>query len=94
MSTAGRASTKAPTPLKYLKSAQSQVVLVKLKDGNEYVGVLELVDPTMNIVLSDCDEIDSNGNKTTKYGKALIRGSQILFVSINYGRVSPELALR
>ncbi|MEM2579540.1 MAG: LSM domain-containing protein, partial [Desulfurococcaceae archaeon] len=56
--------------------------------------VLELVDPTMNVVLSDCDEIDSSGNKTTKYGKALIRGSQILFVSINYGRVSPELAVR
>ncbi len=82
------------TPLKYLRGAVNQIVLVKLKDGSEYIGVLELVDHTMNVVLSNCEEIDPDGNPTAKYGRVLIRGSQILFVSINYGHVAPEIAAR
>ena len=82
------------SPLKYLRSAINQIVLVKLKDGTEYVGVLELVDNTMNVVLSGCEEIDPNGNPTAKYGRVLIRGSHILFVSINYGHIAPEIATR
>ncbi len=85
---------KIATPLKYLRSAVNQIVLVKLKDGTEYIGVLELVDNTMNVVLADCEEIDSNGNPQAKYGRVLIRGSHILFVSINYGHVAPEIAAR
>ncbi len=85
---------KIATPLKYLRSAVNQIVLVKLKDGTEYIGVLELVDNTMNVVLADCEEIDSSGNPQAKYGRVLIRGSQILFVSINYGHVAPEIAAR
>lgn len=87
-------TSKLVSPLKYLRGAVNQVVLVKLKDGKEYVGVLELVDNTMNVVLADCEEIDSNGKPTAKYGKVLIRGSHILFVSINYGQVAPEIAAR
>jgi len=87
-------SQKIATPLKYLRSAINQIVLVKLKDGTEYIGVLELVDNTMNVVLADCEEIDSRGNPQAKYGRVLIRGSQILFVSINYGHVAPEIAAR
>ena len=85
---------KIVTPLKYLRGAINQVVLVKLKDGTEYVGVLELVDHTMNVVLADCEEIDPDGKPAAKYGRVLIRGSQILFVSINYGHVAPEIAAR
>jgi len=85
---------KLVSPLKYLRSAINQIVLVKLKDGTEYVGVLELVDNTMNVVLADCEEIDPNGNPATKYGRVLIRGSHILFVSINYGQVAPEIAAK
>ncbi|WFO76158.1 ribonucleoprotein [Desulfurococcaceae archaeon MEX13E-LK6-19] len=85
---------KLVSPLKYLRGAINQIVLVKLKDGTEYVGVLELVDNTMNVVLSDCEEIDPEGKPTAKYGRVLIRGSHILFVSINYGQVAPEIAAR
>ena len=82
---------KPPTPLKHLRAAIDQIILVKLKDGTEYVGKLELVDHTMNVVLSDCVKYDSNGNPITRYGKVLIRGSHIAFISINYGQVAPEM---
>jgi small nuclear ribonucleoprotein len=84
---------KAATPLKYLKGAVSQTVLVKIKDGHEYVGVLEVVDHTMNVVLSNCEEYDTEGKRVARYGKVLIRGSQILYVSVNYGQVAPEVAV-
>ncbi len=84
---------RTTTPLKYLKSAVNQTVLVKLKDGHEYIGMLELVDHTMNVVLSDCEEYDDSGKPVARYGKVLIRGSQILYISINYGQVAPQLAV-
>lgn len=78
------------SPLKYLKLAVDQVILVKLKDGTEYTGKLEIMDNTMNIVLTDCVKYDNNGNPLARYGKVLIRGSHIAFISINYGQVAPE----
>jgi len=84
---------KGATPLKYLKGAVNQIVLVKLKDGHEYIGTLDLVDHTMNVVLSNCQEYDDNGRPTARYGKVLIRGSHIVFISINYGQVAPEIAV-
>ncbi len=86
-----RDQQKIISPLKYLKSAVNQVVLVKIKDGTEFIGVLEMADHTMNLVLTDCEAIDSNGNKIAKYGKVLIRGSHIVYVSVNYGQVAPEI---
>ncbi|MGC9012225.1 LSM domain-containing protein [Thermogladius sp.] len=79
-----------PSPLKVLRSAINQIVLVRVKDGNEYIGNLEMVDPTMNVVLSDCEETSADGRPIARYGKALIRGSHIVFVSVNYGQVAPE----
>ncbi len=84
---------RGATPLKYLKGAVNQIVLVKLKDGHEYIGTLDLVDHTMNVVLSNCQEYDDNGRPTARYGKVLIRGSHIVFISINYGQVAPEIAV-
>lgn len=83
--------TKLSSPLKHLRAALDQVILIKLKDGSEYVGKLEIVDHTMNVVLSDCVRYDADGNPVTRYGKALIRGSHIAFISVNYGQVAPEL---
>ncbi len=84
---------RGATPLKYLKGAVNQIVLVKLKDGHEYIGTLDLVDHTMNVVLSNCQEYDDNGRPTARYGKVLIRGSHIVFISINFGQVAPEIAV-
>jgi len=81
---------KPPSPLKYLKDAIDKVILVKLKDGTEYIGRLEIVDNTMNVVLTDCVKYDNDGKPIARYGKVLIRGSHIAFISVNYGQVAPE----
>ncbi|WP_126451312.1 U6 snRNA-associated Sm-like protein LSm6 [Sulfodiicoccus acidiphilus] len=80
---------KVENPLKSLKMATNKLVLVKLKDGSEYVGRLDQSDGTMNLVLKDCSEVRENSNEVvTKYGHVLIRGSNILFVSIDYETVA------
>ncbi|AFL66091.1 MAG: U6 snRNA-associated Sm-like protein LSm6 [Desulfurococcus sp.] len=81
---------RPPSPLKVLKSAEGQVVLVRIKGGIEYVGTLDLIDPTMNIVLSDCTEYSGDGRPTSRYGKIIIRGSHVEFISTNYGQVAPD----
>lgn len=76
---------KIENPLKSLRLAVNKVVLVKLKDGSEYIGKLEQSDTTMNLVLRDCTEIrEGSTDPVAKYGRVLIRGSNILFISIDY----------
>jgi small nuclear ribonucleoprotein len=73
------------SPLKYLKSAINNVVLVRLKDGSEYIGKLVFTDSTMNLILDDCEEIAPGEEKPiAKYGRIMIRGSYVLFVSLDY----------
>lgn len=77
--------SRPPNPLRVLREAIGRVILVKVKDGNEFVGKLEATDSTMNLVLDDCMEIASEtGEPKVKYGKVMIRGSHILFVSVDY----------
>jgi len=76
-------------PLRLLKEAIGRVILVKLKDGTEYVGKLEATDSTMNLVLDSCIEVKPGTNEpAVKYGKALIRGSHVVFISVDYEMVA------
>ncbi len=76
---------RPPNPLKVLREAVGRIILVKLKDGTEYIGRLEMTDSTMNLVLSDCVEVkEGTTEPVVKYGQVLIRGSQILFISVDY----------
>jgi len=59
--------------------------MVKLKDGKELVGLMDSVDSTMNVVLRDAVEVDENERLIAKYGKIIVRGSQILYIATNYG---------
>lgn len=80
--------TKAPSPLKHIRDARGSVILVKLKDGSEYIGKLEHSDATMNLILSDCIEVkEGTTDPKTKYGVVLIRGSTILYISVDYEKV-------
>ena len=79
-----QAKARVENPLKTLTSAVGKLVLVKLKDGSEYIGILEQTDATMNLVLRDCVELDGESVKV-KYGRVLIRGSNVLYVSVDYG---------
>jgi small nuclear ribonucleoprotein len=59
--------------------------MVKIKEGSEFIGKLVMTDPTMNVVLEDATEYTDGGKDViAKYGKIFIRGSQILYISIDY----------
>ncbi len=63
-----------------LNKALNSQILVKLKDGHEYIGNLVKYDQTMNLVLTDAIETIDNGSPLAKYGKVLVRGSNILYI--------------
>lgn len=81
---------KPTNPFKILKRSEGETILVKLKDGTEYVGKLDFVDNTMNIVLTDCTRYDCTGNPAARYDVILIRGSHVAYISLNYEKVAPE----
>jgi small nuclear ribonucleoprotein len=72
-------------PPKYIRNALNTEVLVRLKDGSEFVGKLVDYDSVMNLILEDSKEVDRDGNPRINLGKVMIRGSQIIFV-----RVAPQ----
>ncbi|MDI9619796.1 MAG: small nuclear ribonucleoprotein (Sm) [Candidatus Nezhaarchaeota archaeon] len=69
-------------PLKMLMKAIREEVVVKLKDGKSCRGILEKCDQCMNLLLNDAEEVNENEGPVTKYGKVLIRGSNILYVKL------------
>ncbi|BCS92208.1 U6 snRNA-associated Sm-like protein LSm6 [Metallosphaera javensis (ex Sakai et al. 2022)] len=79
---------KVENPLKSLRMATNKIVLVKLKDGSEYIGKMEQSDGTMNLVLRDCKEMrEGSDEPIANYGRVLIRGSNVLFVSVDYENI-------
>lgn len=78
---------KMDSPIKVLRSSIAKNALVKVKSGSTYIGRLVMVDSTMNVVLSECREVSwSSGDPevVANYGTVLIRGSQIVYVAVNY----------
>jgi len=76
-------------PLRMLGKALNNRVLVKLKDGSEYVGILERYDSTMNVILTDAMEV-SEGKMDppiAKFGKIMIRGSNVLYIVLDLDKM-------
>ncbi|MEM4576888.1 MAG: LSM domain-containing protein [Candidatus Nezhaarchaeales archaeon] len=69
-------------PLKLLMKAINEEIVVRLKDGRSCRGILEKCDQCMNLLLNDAEEINEEKGPIAKYGKVLIRGSNILFVKL------------
>jgi small nuclear ribonucleoprotein len=69
-------------PLVLLQKAISKPVRVRLKNSEEYRGVMVNIDPYMNVFLSDAAEFDDGGSMVTNYGKVVIRGNNVLFVMV------------
>ena len=79
--------TRIESPLRTLRSAINRDVLVKIKDGNAYLGKLIMTDSTMNVVMTDCEELKGDKEEpVARYGTVLIRGSQILYIVLNYSK--------
>ncbi len=69
-------------PLSKLKEAINEKIKVKLKDKTAITGALLSIDQFMNIVLADAVELDVEGNEKIRWGEALIRGNNILWVEL------------
>ncbi len=66
-------------PLQILQAAQNSQILLRLKDGTEYRGLLKEIDAYMNCILLDCTEL-MDGSPVAKYNEIFIRGNNLLFI--------------
>ncbi len=67
-------------PLSVLNRNIGNHIIVELRYGKEYRGVLEGYDPHLNLVMKDVKEfIDGEETRTLK--KALVRGDNVVYVS-------------
>ena len=70
----------AETAHKMLAESLNNMVLVKLKGNKEVRGILRSYDQHMNLVLSDSEEIQSDGSGK-KLGTIVIRGDNVILIS-------------
>ncbi|MBC7109515.1 MAG: small nuclear ribonucleoprotein [Archaeoglobi archaeon] len=66
-------------PLDVLNKALNSPVIVRLKGGREFRGVLQGYDIHMNLVLDDAEEIREEGN--VKLGTIIVRGDNVVYIS-------------
>ncbi len=66
-------------PLHILQAAQNSEILLRLKDGTEYRGLLKEIDAYMNMILENCTEL-MDGSPVAKYNEIFIRGNNLLFI--------------
>jgi len=68
-------------PLKILHGSLNERVIVELRSGRAYHGVLDGYDvPHMNLVLKNADEM-RNGESIKKHNTVIVRGDNIIYVS-------------
>ena len=68
-------------PLKILHGSLNNRVIVELRSGRSYNGVLDGYDvPHMNLVLKNADE-QQNGESIQKHNTIILRGDNIIYVS-------------
>ena len=67
-------------PFDLLNDSIGKEVLVMLKDEVQFRGTLKAFDIHMNIVLENAQEL-KNGEIKTKFGKLILRGDNVLFIS-------------
>lgn len=69
-------------PLEILQRSIESEIVVRLKDGTEYIGVLVEADSYMNLILSDAKEMQDE-NMVARYGEIFVRGNNILYIKPN-----------
>ena len=67
-------------PLSLLNQSISQNVMVELKGGRGYRGVLDGFDPHMNLVLKNAEELLNNESQR-RVELAIVRGDNVIYVS-------------
>jgi small nuclear ribonucleoprotein len=67
-------------PLDALNKARDKRVIVELKNGKQYIGLLRAFDIHINVVLEDAEEREA-GELKRKIGVIFIRGDTITILS-------------
>ncbi len=67
-------------PLDALNAARNKKVIVELKNGRQYTGVLKAFDIHINTVLDEAEE-RVDGEVARKLGTVFLRGDTILLLS-------------
>ncbi|MEE8358641.1 MAG: LSM domain-containing protein [Candidatus Hydrothermarchaeales archaeon] len=67
-------------PLDLLHKTLESPVIVGLKNGKEYRGILKGYDIHMNVVLQNAEELE-NDKPVRTLGKIIIRGDSVVFIS-------------
>ncbi len=70
----------AEKPMDVLNKALGSQVLVGVKSGKEFRGKLVGFDLHVNVVLDDAEELQ-NGETRKRYGRLVIRGDSVIYVS-------------
>jgi small nuclear ribonucleoprotein len=79
MSNRNDAQQRSKNPLNILQQSQGSIILLRLKDGTEYKGLLKEIDAYMNLILEQATEfLDST--PVAKYNEIFIRGNNLLFI--------------
>ena len=69
-------------PLNLLNRQMNAYIGITLKNGLEYRGTMVHCDSYMNIILDGASE-HCNGQLLAHYGQILVRGSNIIYISLN-----------
>ena len=67
-------------PLSLLNQSINSSVMVELKGGRGYRGLLDGFDPHMNVVLRNAEEL-LNGESKKKMDLAIVRGDNVIYIS-------------
>ena len=73
--------TTAKRPLTTLQKNTKKSVIVRLKNDVEYKGKIDNVDPYMNLIMTDAEEL-KDGKAVEKYGRIILRGNTVLFIKL------------
>ena len=78
---------RSKNPLYILQQSQGSTILLRLKDGTEYKGLLKEIDAYMNMILEDATEI-LDGSPVAKYNEIFIRGNNLLFIKPDASQIT------
>jgi small nuclear ribonucleoprotein (snRNP)-like protein len=86
MSSRNNDQQKSKNPLHILQNAMGSIIILRLKDGTEYRGLLKEIDAYMNMIIENCTEI-MDGSPVAKYNEIFIRGNNLLFIKPDASQV-------
>lgn len=71
---------EAARPLDTLNRARNKRVLIELKNGTQYIGILKAFDIHINVALEEAEE-RKDGETVRKLGILFVRGDTITIIS-------------